>query len=166
MARLELKGVRKSFQSVEVIHGVDLTVEAGSFTVFVGPSGCGKSTLLRMIAGLEDVTVGEILLDGRRCEHLIPAARGMAMVFQSYALYPHMSVRENLRFGLVCQGLPKAEIAARIGRAADILQIAALLERKPAQLSGGQSQRVAIGRAIVKEPKAFLFDEPLVQSRR
>jgi multiple sugar transport system ATP-binding protein len=161
VARLELKGVRKSFQSVEVIHGVDLTVESGSFTVFVGPSGCGKSTLLRMIAGLEDVTLGEILLDGRRCEHLIPAARGMAMVFQSYALYPHMSVRENLRFGLVCQGLPKAEIAARIGRAADILQIAPLLERKPAQLSGGQSQRVAIGRAIVKEPKAFLFDEPL-----
>jgi len=161
VARLELKGVRKSFQSVEVIHGVDLTVEAGSFTVFVGPSGCGKSTLLRMIAGLEDVTAGEILLDGRRCEHLIPAARSMAMVFQSYALYPHMSVRENLRFGLVCQGLPKAEIAGRIGRATDILQIAALLDRKPAQLSGGQSQRVAIGRAIVKEPKAFLFDEPL-----
>ena len=114
VARLELKGVRKSFQSVEVIHGVDLTVETGSFTVFVGPSGCGKSTLLRMIAGLEDVTAGEILLDGRRCDHLIPAARGMAMVFQSYALYPHMSVRENLRFGLVCQGLAKAEIAARI----------------------------------------------------
>ena len=161
MARLELKSLRKSFQSVEVIHGVDLTVEDGSFTVFVGPSGCGKSTLLRMIAGLEDVTSGEVLLDHTRCDHFLPAARGMAMVFQSYALYPHMSVYENLRFGLVCQGLPKAEIAARITRAADILQITALLQRRPSQLSGGQSQRVAIGRAIVKEPKAFLFDEPL-----
>src|SRR3984957_15688325 len=161
MAKLELKSLRKSFQSVEVIHGVDLTVEDGSFTVFVGPSGCGKSTLLRMIAGLEDVTSGEVLLDHVRCDHFLPAARGMAMVFQSYALYPHMSVRENLRFGLVCQGLPKAEIEARIARAADILQIIPLLQRRPSQLSGGQSQRVAIGRAIVKEPKAFLFDEPL-----
>ena len=114
-----------------------------------------------MIAGLEDVTAGEIRLDGERCEHLLPSARGMAMVFQSYALYPHMSVRENLRFGLVCHKVPKAEIAERIARAADILQIAHLLERQPSQLSGGQSQRVAIGRAIVKEPKAFLFDEPL-----
>jgi ABC-type sugar transport system ATPase subunit len=161
VARLELKSVRKSFQSVEVIHGIDLTVEKGSFTVFVGPSGCGKSTLLRMIAGLEDLTDGEILLDGRRCDHLLPSSRGMAMVFQSYALYPHMSVRENLRFGLVCQKVGKAEIAARIALAADILQIAHLLDRQPGQLSGGQSQRVAIGRAIVKEPKAFLFDEPL-----
>jgi len=161
VARLELKSLRKSFQSVEVIHGVDLTVEDGSFTVFVGPSGCGKSTLLRMIAGLEEVTSGEVLLDNTRCDHFLPAARGMAMVFQSYALYPHMSVYENLRFGLVCQGLPKAEIAARIARAADILQITALLQRRPSQLSGGQSQRVAIGRAIVKEPKAFLLDEPL-----
>jgi len=161
VAKLELKGVRKSFQAVEVIHGIDLAVEDGSFTVFVGPSGCGKSTLLRMIAGLEEVTDGEIHLDGTRCDHLIPSARGMAMVFQSYALYPHMSVGENLRFGLVCQRLPKAEIATRIRRAAEILQIAHLLDRKPAQLSGGQSQRVAIGRAIVKEPKAFLFDEPL-----
>jgi multiple sugar transport system ATP-binding protein len=161
VAELQLKGVRKSFQSVEVIHGMDLVVKSGSFTVFVGPSGCGKSTLLRMIAGLEDVTAGEIRLDGERCEHLLPSARGMAMVFQSYALYPHMSVRENLRFGLVCHKVPKAEIAKRIARAADILQIAHLLERQPSQLSGGQSQRVAIGRAIVKEPKAFLFDEPL-----
>ncbi len=161
MAKLELKAVRKRFQSVEVIHGVDLAVASGSFTVFVGPSGCGKSTLLRMIAGLEEVTEGEILLDGLRCDHLIPAARGMAMVFQSYALYPHMSVRENLRFGLVCQGVSKPEISARIARAADILRIAPLLDRRPSQLSGGQSQRVAIGRAIVKEPKAFLFDEPL-----
>src|SRR5262249_37062044 len=142
-------------------HGIDLVVDDGSFTVFVGPSGCGKSTLLRMVAGLEEVSAGEIHLDGVRCDHLLPSNRGMAMVFQSYALYPHMSVRENLRFGLVCQKVGKAEIAARIARAADILQIAHLLDRQPAQLSGGQSQRVAIGRAIVKEPKAFLFDEPL-----
>jgi ABC-type sugar transport system ATPase subunit len=161
VAKLELKSVRKSFQAVEVIHGIDLAVDDGSFTVFVGPSGCGKSTLLRMIAGLEEVSDGEIHLDGLRCDHLIPSARGMAMVFQSYALYPHMSVRENLRFGLVCQRLPKGEIETRIRRAAEILQISHLLERKPSQLSGGQSQRVAIGRAIVKEPKAFLFDEPL-----
>ena len=161
MGKLELKNVRKSFQAVEVIHGIDLVAEDGSFTVLVGPSGCGKSTLLRMIAGLEEVTSGEIYLDGERCDHRMPSARGMAMVFQSYALYPHMNVRENLRFGLVCQKLPKAEIEVRIRRAADILQIAQLLERKPSQLSGGQSQRVAIGRAIVKEPKAFLFDEPL-----
>src|ERR1700761_8393394 len=118
MAKLELKGVRKSFQSLEVIHGIDLTVKDGSFTVFVGPSGCGKSTLLRMIAGLEDISAGEILLDGARCDRLTPAARGMAMVFQSYALYPHMSVRENLRFGLDCQRLPKTEIAKRIAHAA------------------------------------------------
>ncbi|RKP53673.1 ABC transporter ATP-binding protein [Pararobbsia silviterrae] len=161
MARLELKGVRKSFGGTPVIHDIDLAIDEGSFTVFVGPSGCGKSTLLRMIAGLEEVSAGEIHIDGARCDHLLPSARGMAMVFQSYALYPHMSIYENLRFGLVCQKTPKAEIKPRIERAADILQIAHLLDRKPAQLSGGQSQRVAIGRAIVKEPKAFLFDEPL-----
>jgi multiple sugar transport system ATP-binding protein len=161
MAKLELKGVRKSFQSLEVIHGIDLTVEDGSFTVFVGPSGCGKSTLLRMIAGLEELTSGEVHIGGRRCDHLLPSARGMAMVFQSYALYPHMSVYENLRFGLVNQKIPKPEIDARIRRAAEILRISELLGRRPSQLSGGQSQRVAIGRAIVKEPQAFLFDEPL-----
>jgi multiple sugar transport system ATP-binding protein len=161
MAKLELKGVRKSFQSMEVIHGIDLVVTDGSFTVFVGPSGCGKSTLLRMIAGLEELTAGEVHIGGARCDHLLPSARGMAMVFQSYALYPHMSVYENLRFGLVNQKLPKAEIEARIRRAAEILRISELLERRPSQLSGGQSQRVAIGRAIVKEPAAFLFDEPL-----
>ncbi|SHE84962.1 multiple sugar transport system ATP-binding protein [Kaistia soli DSM 19436] len=161
MARLELKSVRKSYQSVEVIHGIDLAVEDESFTVFVGPSGCGKSTLLRMIAGLEEVTSGEVHLAGRRCDHLLPSARGMAMVFQSYALYPHMSVYENLRFGLVNQKTPKAEIERRINEAAEILQIGHLLQRRPSQLSGGQSQRVAIGRAIVKEPQAFLFDEPL-----
>src|SRR6201993_1097980 len=161
MAKLELKEVRKSFQSVEVIHGVNLTVEDGSFTVFVGPSGSGKSTLLRMIAGLEELTSGEVHIGGVRCDHLLPSARGMAMVFQSYALYPHMSVYENLRFGLVNQKIPKTVIDARIRRAADILRISELLSRRPSQLSGGQSQRVAIGRAIVKEPEAFLFDEPL-----
>jgi multiple sugar transport system ATP-binding protein len=161
MAKLELKRVHKSFQSLEVIHGIDLTVEDGSFTVFVGPSGCGKSTLLRMIAGLEELTSGEVHIGGIRCDHLLPSARGMAMVFQSYALYPHMSVYENLRFGLVNQKIPKPEIDARIRRAADILRISELLARRPSQLSGGQSQRVAIGRAIVKEPDAFLFDEPL-----
>src|SRR5262249_41556359 len=156
-----LKGVRKSFQSLEVIHGIDLTIEDGAFTVFVGPSGCGKSTLLRMMAGLEEVSAGEIDIDGARCDHLMPAARGMAMVFQSYALYPHMSVEQNLRFGLENQRLAKAEITERVGAAAEILQISHLMKRRPGQLSGGQSQRVAIGRAIVKEPKAFLFDEPL-----
>jgi multiple sugar transport system ATP-binding protein len=161
MAKLELRDVHKSFQSLKVIHGIDLTVEDGSFTVFVGPSGCGKSTLLRMIAGLEELTSGEVHIGGIRCDHLLPSARGMAMVFQSYALYPHMSVYENLRFGLVNQKIPKPEIDARIRRAADILRISELLARRPSQLSGGQSQRVAIGRAIVKEPDAFLFDEPL-----
>jgi ABC-type sugar transport system ATPase subunit len=161
MAKLELKSVRKSFGNTTVIPGIDLVVEDGSFMVFVGPSGCGKSTLLRMIAGLEEVSSGEVHIDATRCDHLLPSARGMAMVFQSYALYPHMSIRENLRFGLVCQKTPKAEIEPRIQRAAEILQISHLLERKPSQLSGGQSQRVAIGRAIVKQPKAFLFDEPL-----
>ncbi len=161
MATIELRAVRKSFQSLEVIHGIDLAVEDGSFTVFVGPSGCGKSTLLRMIAGLEEVTSGEVRIDGARCDHLMPGARGMAMVFQSYALYPHMSVEQNLRFGLENQRLTKAEVAARVATAAEILQIGHLLARRPHQLSGGQSQRVAIGRAIVKEPKAFLFDEPL-----
>jgi multiple sugar transport system ATP-binding protein len=161
MAKLELKEVHKSFQALEVIHGINLTVEDGSFTVFVGPSGCGKSTLLRMIAGLEDLSSGEVHIGGVRCDHLLPSARGMAMVFQSYALYPHMSVYENLRFGLVNQKLPKTVIDARIRRAAEILQISDLLVRRPFQLSGGQSQRVAIGRAIVKEPAAFLFDEPL-----
>ena len=161
MAEIELKSVTKSFQGLEVIHGIDLAIRDGSFTVFVGPSGCGKSTLLRMMAGLEEVTAGEVHIDGARCDHLLPSARGMAMVFQSYALYPHMSVLENLRFGLENQRLPKAEINARVAKAANILQIEHLLERRPGQLSGGQSQRVAIGRAIVKEPKAFLFDEPL-----
>ena len=161
MAQLELRGVRKSFQSVKVIHGVDLTVESGPLTVFVGPSGCGKSTLLRMIAGLKDLTHGEILLDGSRCDHSPAVEPRHCHGVSILRALPHMSVRENLRFGLVCQKVAKAEIATRIARAADILQIAHLLDRQPSQLSGGQSQRVAIGRAIVKEPKAFLFDEPL-----
>ena len=161
MAGIELRAVRKAFQSLEVIHGIDLTIADGSFTVFVGPSGCGKSTLLRMMAGLEEVTSGEIRINGMRCDHLLPAARGMAMVFQSYALYPHMSVEQNLKFGLENQKLARPEIAARVAKAANILQIEHLMARRPSQLSGGQSQRVAIGRAIVKEPKAFLFDEPL-----
>jgi multiple sugar transport system ATP-binding protein len=161
MAAIELHNVKKSFQAVEVIHGIDLTIPDKSFTVFVGPSGCGKSTLLRMIAGLEELTAGQISIDGARCDHLLPSARGMAMVFQSYALYPHMSVAQNLRFGLENQRLPRAEIDERVRRAARILQIEHLLDRRPHQLSGGQSQRVAIGRAIVKVPKAFLFDEPL-----
>ncbi|WDR01932.1 sn-glycerol-3-phosphate ABC transporter ATP-binding protein UgpC [Devosia algicola] len=144
-----------------MIHGINLAIHEGSFTVFVGPSGCGKSTLLRMMAGLEEVSGGEVHIDGQRCDHLLPSARGMAMVFQSYALYPHMSVAENLRFGLENQRLPKDEIAARVAKAANILQIEHLLARRTNQLSGGQSQRVAIGRAIVKEPRAFLFDEPL-----
>ncbi|KFL32170.1 ABC transporter ATP-binding protein [Devosia riboflavina] len=161
MAAIELQNIRKSYQAVDVIHGLDLVIPDGSFTVLVGPSGCGKSTLLRMIAGLEDITGGQVSIDGARCDHLLPSARGMAMVFQSYALYPHMSVEENLRFGLENHRLPKAEIDERVAKAADILQIQHLLKRRPSQLSGGQSQRVAIGRAIVKQPKAFLFDEPL-----
>src|SRR3954451_14504418 len=161
MAAIELVDVRKSFQAVEVIHGIRLDIGEGAFTVFVGPSGCGKSTLLRMIAGLEEISAGEIRIDGKRCDHLLPSARGMAMVFQSYALYPHMNVEQNLRFGLENLKMPRAEIDKRVAKAADILEISHLMKRRPSQLSGGQSQRVAIGRAIVKEPKAFLFDEPL-----
>jgi lactose/L-arabinose transport system ATP-binding protein len=161
MAHLELVDIRKSFDKLEVVSNANLRVEDGSFCVFVGPSGCGKSTLLRMIAGLEATTSGEIRIDGERVNDVDPADRGIAMVFQSYALYPHMSVRENMGFGLRMGGTPKAEIAARVAQAAEILQIANLLDRKPAQLSGGQRQRVAIGRAIVRNPRIFLFDEPL-----
>jgi multiple sugar transport system ATP-binding protein len=161
MAGLELQKVVKRFGSVEVIHGIDLMIDSGEFVVFVGPSGCGKSTLLRMIAGLESVTEGDVLIDGDAVNDVPAAKRGLAMVFQSYALYPHMSVRKNLSFGLETMGAPKAEIIQRVAEAADILQIGELLERKPGQLSGGQRQRVAIGRAIVREPKIFLFDEPL-----
>ncbi|HWO20439.1 MAG TPA: sn-glycerol-3-phosphate ABC transporter ATP-binding protein UgpC [Kofleriaceae bacterium] len=161
MAEVVLRDVRKSFETVEVIHGANLTVNNGEFVVFVGPSGCGKSTLLRMIAGLENITSGEILIDGKRCDDLPPAERQIAMVFQSYALYPHMSVFENMAFALKIAHMPKDEIQKRVQQAAEILQIGALLDRKPKQLSGGQRQRVAIGRAIVREPKVFLFDEPL-----
>ncbi|MEX0854019.1 MAG: sn-glycerol-3-phosphate ABC transporter ATP-binding protein UgpC [Bauldia sp.] len=161
MARLELRNVVKRFGSVEIIHGIDLEINSGEFVVFVGPSGCGKSTLLRMIAGLEAVTVGAVAIDGDVVNDVPAATRGLAMVFQSYALYPHMSVRKNLSFGLETMRAPKAEIRRRVAEAADILQIGELLDRKPGQLSGGQRQRVAIGRAIVREPKIFLFDEPL-----
>ncbi|TMQ04051.1 MAG: sn-glycerol-3-phosphate ABC transporter ATP-binding protein UgpC [Deltaproteobacteria bacterium] len=161
MAEVVLREVRKSFDTVEVIRGVSLTVRDGEFVVFVGPSGCGKSTLLRLIAGLETITSGEVAIDGRRCNDLPPSERGIAMVFQSYALYPHMSVYDNMAFSLKLAHVRKDEIRERVERAADILQGRALLERKPKALSGGQRQRVAIGRAIVREPKVFLFDEPL-----
>jgi multiple sugar transport system ATP-binding protein len=161
MATVDLRDVRKSFDTVEVIRGVTLSVTEGEFVVFVGPSGCGKSTLLRMIAGLETITSGEVAIDGQRCNDLPPSDRGIAMVFQSYALYPHMSVYDNMGFALKLAHMRKDEIRGRVQRAADILQIGGLLDRKPRALSGGQRQRVAIGRAIVREPKVFLFDEPL-----
>jgi multiple sugar transport system ATP-binding protein len=161
MATVELRGVRKSFDATEVIQGVDLIVSDGEFVVFVGPSGCGKSTLLRLIAGLETISSGEVSIDGRRSNDLPPSERGIAMVFQSYALYPHMSVYDNMAFSLKLAHMRKDEIRGRVARAADILQIGPLLDRKPKALSGGQRQRVAIGRAIVREPKVFLFDEPL-----
>ena len=158
---LELRQIRKSFGAVHVIHGIDLEIEEGEFVVFVGPSGCGKSTLLRLIAGLDDPTSGDIFLKGRRVNAVPASERGLSMVFQSYALYPHMSVRANLSFGLENLNMPKAEIAQRVDDAARLLQIDQLLARRPGQLSGGQRQRVAIGRAIVREPIIFLFDEPL-----
>ena len=161
MEKLYMNSVYKSFDSTEVIHGVDLSVKDNEFAVFVGPSGCGKSTLLRLIAGLEDVNHGEISIEGERVEHLPPAKRGIAMVFQSYALYPHMTVFENMSFGLRLAKINKQTIQKKVQEAADTLQITELLQRKPKELSGGQRQRVAIGRAIVREPKIFLFDEPL-----
>ena len=161
MAGITLSGVRKSFGAVEVIKGVDIRIEDGEFAVFVGPSGCGKSTLLRMIAGLEDITAGTFELDGKRMNDVSPENRGIAMVFQSYALYPHMTVAENIGFSLDLKKLPKAEIRRRVGDVAERLQLTAYLDRKPQALSGGQRQRVAIGRAIIKEPAVILFDEPL-----
>ena len=161
MGSIRLEGVRKAFGSTTVIHDVDLDIEDGTFVVFVGPSGCGKSTLLRLIAGLEDVSGGRIIIDGRDVANLPAAKRGLSMVFQSYALYPHLSVYDNMAFGLKLRKVPKEEIKRRVGEAADILGIRDLLDRKPRQLSGGQRQRVAVGRAIVREPKVFLFDEPL-----
>jgi multiple sugar transport system ATP-binding protein len=161
MTDLVLSKVVKHYGAVEVIHGIDMEIASGEFCVFVGPSGCGKSTLLRMISGLESITDGEVRIDGEVVNHVPASQRGLAMVFQSYALYPHMSVRKNLSFGLENLNTPKAEIAKRVEDAARMLQIEDYLDRRPGQLSGGQRQRVAIGRAVVREPKVFLFDEPL-----
>jgi multiple sugar transport system ATP-binding protein len=161
MGQITLKQVRKSFGEVHVIPGVDLDINDGEFVVFVGPSGCGKSTLLRLIAGLEDTTSGVIAIDGKDATNLPPAKRGLAMVFQSYALYPHMTVRKNIAFPLKMAGLSEAEQDKKVEAAAKVLNLASYLDRRPGQLSGGQRQRVAIGRAIVREPAAFLFDEPL-----
>jgi multiple sugar transport system ATP-binding protein len=161
MANLVLENINKSFGALEVIPNINLDIEDGEFVVFVGPSGCGKSTLLRMIAGLEETSRGDIRIDGESVVDTPAADRGVAMVFQSYALYPHMTVRQNLSFGLENIGMPKDEIARRVDAAGKMLQIDTLLERRPRQLSGGQRQRVAIGRAITRDPKIFLFDEPL-----
>jgi len=161
MGSIHLEQVTKSFGPVDVIKPIDLSIEDGEFVVFVGPSGCGKSTLLRLIAGLEDVTSGTISIDRSDSTQTPPAKRGLAMVFQSYALYPHMTVRKNIAFPLKMAGIEQAEIDRKIAGAADVLNLTDYLDRRPGQLSGGQRQRVAIGRAIVREPKAFLFDEPL-----
>ena len=160
-AEIDIRNVSKSFGALKVIDNLSLSIPAHEFVVFLGPSGCGKSTLLRMIAGLEGVDDGEILINGVRVDPLPPGKRGLAMVFQSYALYPHMTVRQNMAFGLENEGTPRPIIAERVQTAAHMLEIDHLLDRRPGQLSGGQRQRVAIGRAVVKEPKAFLFDEPL-----
>ena len=161
MAGIELRNVRKSFGDVEVIPGANLRIEDNEFVVFVGPSGCGKSTLLRLLAGLEDLTDGEIRIDGERIDHLPPSKRGLAMVFQTYALYPHMTVYQNMSYALKVAKASKDEMDQKVRKAAEILQLTAYLDRKPKALSGGQRQRVAIGRAIVRDPKVFLFDEPL-----
>ncbi|MFN7009966.1 MAG: ABC transporter ATP-binding protein [Allorhizobium sp.] len=161
MTGLVLKDIRKTYGQVKVLHGIDLTIEEGEFVVFVGPSGCGKSTLLRMIAGLEDITGGEMIIDGQVVNNVPPSKRGIAMVFQSYALYPHMTVYDNMAFGMRIAGESKDEIDRRVKNAAGILQLTPYLDRLPKALSGGQRQRVAIGRAICRDPKVFLFDEPL-----
>jgi multiple sugar transport system ATP-binding protein len=161
MAEVNLAQVRKSFGPVDVIKGVDLNIPDGDFCVFVGPSGCGKSTLLRMIAGLEDTTAGSIQIGGKEMVDVDPANRGVAMVFQSYALYPHMTVAQNITFGMRMAKRPQAEMDQKLSKASKMLKLDQMLERKPSQLSGGQRQRVAIGRAIVREPDVFLFDEPL-----
>ncbi len=161
MPQIQLENLSKRFGGVEVLHDVSLSIERGEFTVFVGPSGCGKSTLLRCIAGLEEISDGALTIGGRRMNDVDPAQRGLAMVFQSYALYPHMTVAENMSFGLRMAHRPKAEVDEKVAKAAKILQLEPLLARKPAALSGGQRQRVAIGRAIVRDPEVFLFDEPL-----
>jgi multiple sugar transport system ATP-binding protein len=161
MGAIELKSVEKWFGEVQVIKGVDLSIADGEFVIFVGPSGCGKSTLLRMIAGLEETSRGQVVIDGRDATAEPPSKRGLAMVFQSYALYPHMSVAENMGFSLKTAGAPKAEQEAKVAEAARVLRLEPYLERRPKDLSGGQRQRVAIGRSIVRDPTAFLFDEPL-----
>ena len=161
MASVELRGVRKAFGSQTVIHGVDLVVEQGEFVVFIGPSGCGKSTLLRMICGLEPISGGSVSIGGKPMRGVPPAKRGVAMVFQSYALYPHKTVAENMAFSLLMQKMPRAERDRRVAAVAETLQLGPLLGRLPKELSGGQRQRVAIGRAIVRQPEVFLFDEPL-----
>ena len=161
MASIHLKNVKKSYGAVNVIKGVDLEIKKGEFMVFVGPSGCGKSTLLRLISGLESITSGDMLFDGEVMNNVIPSKRGIAMVFQSYALYPHMNVYDNMAFGMKLAKSTPGEIKARVEKAAELLQIKHLLDRLPKQLSGGQRQRVAIGRAIVRDPRVFLFDEPL-----
>ncbi|CBS85932.1 sn-glycerol-3-phosphate import ATP-binding protein UgpC [Azospirillum lipoferum] len=161
MATVEIRDVRKSYGPVEAIKGIDIAIRDGEFLVLLGPSGCGKSTLLRMVAGLEGITGGEIAIGGRVVNHLEPKDRDIAMVFQNYALYPHMTVFDNMAYGLKIRGIPKTEIRARVDKAAEILELGRFLERRPSQLSGGQRQRVAMGRAIVREPAAFLFDEPL-----
>jgi multiple sugar transport system ATP-binding protein len=161
VATLDLDSVVKSFDQTTILHGINLAIRDGEFVVFVGPSGCGKSTLLRVIAGLESPSSGDIRIDGQQVNSVSAAHRGCAMVFQSYALYPHMTVYDNMAFGLENMGVAKADIASKVNGAAKLLRLEALLERKPTQLSGGQRQRVAIGRAIVREPKVFLFDEPL-----
>ncbi|WP_150524625.1 ABC transporter ATP-binding protein [Roseibium sediminis] len=161
MGAIELQAIEKWYGQAQVIKGVDLSIEKGEFIVFVGPSGCGKSTLLRMIGGLEDISRGQLLIDGTDQTAEPPSKRGLSMVFQSYALYPHMSVRDNMGFGLKTAGAPKAEIAEKVNAAADVLKLEPYLDRRPKDLSGGQRQRVAIGRSIVRNPTAFLFDEPL-----
>ena len=160
MGRVSLRNVRKSFGTVDVIKGIDLDVDDGEFLVFVGPSGCGKSTMLRMIAGLESIDGGDLMIDGQRANEVRPADRGAAMVFQSYALYPHMTVAENMGFALKMAGVGRKERDEQVRRAAEVLRIGDLLGRLPKELSGGQRQRVAIGRAIVRKPRVFLFDEP------
>ena len=161
MAHLKLSAIRKSYGAHAILHGVDLDIADGEFIVFVGPSGCGKSTLLRAICGLEEIDSGDIFIDGKRVNDVPPAQRGLAMVFQSYALYPHMSVYDNMAFALKLAGASRGEIDTAVRKAAQILQIESLLQRRPKELSGGQRQRVAIGRAIVRQPAVFLFDEPL-----
>ena len=161
MAKLSLRNVQKHYANLQVVHGIDMEIGDGEFIVIVGPSGCGKSTLLRMVAGLEPITGGEVWIGDRVVNELEPAERDIAMVFQNYALYPHMSVFDNMAYGLKIRGLPKSDIQARVEQAAGILELGKLLDRKPRQLSGGQRQRVAMGRAIVREPAVFLFDEPL-----